>query len=532
MGTRIVSRIFIGVMVACIVLSGCTKEVDTGGVQRLVVAVTSEADTLDPHKTISGSCNFVMREIYDPLVTKDNEGRFQPGLAESWVISDDGTTYRFTLRKDVKFTDGTQFDANAVKFTFDRLMDPETAAPAQGQVGPLESVTVIDEYTVEFKHKDPYAPFLQNLSGAYLSIICPTAVEEWGKDYGQHPVGTGPFILENWVPGSHILLVKNPDWVNIYPWSEHDGPVLIDELEIRTIKDEQTLLAAMETNEVHVAIPPRTEVSRLAKDDRFQIITDDNSATIGYLEINIKNPPMDELAVRKAVGYAINRKEIITASYYDLAKEATVPLPTGLQGYSDEIGQTYGFTHDPGKAKELLADAGFQDSDGDGIVERDGKPFEVLYLTWEDPIARKIAEVVQAQMKAVGIKVNIETYDWATLVNKQPEAKWHFEYMSWGWQDPVVISMMFKDYKDMGIYDIEEELPELFEVVYKIGVTPHPEQRVKYIHQALEMELENAIFVPLMSPYYVSCISSKVEGFKFGPFGRWSYVDCSFKTQK
>lgn len=87
MGTRIVSRIFIGVMVACIVLSGCTKEVDTGGVQRLVVAVTSEADTLDPHKTISGSCNFVMREIYDPLVTKDNEGRFQPGLAESWVLS-------------------------------------------------------------------------------------------------------------------------------------------------------------------------------------------------------------------------------------------------------------------------------------------------------------------------------------------------------------------------------------------------------------------------------------------------------------
>lgn len=518
----LVSALLAGVLAACSPKEPAEPSEPT--VKTITLGVTSEAETLDPHKTLSGSCFQVFRHIYDGLVQIDVDASMKPGLAESWTISEDSLVYTFKLRKDVQFTDGTKFDAHAVKFTFDRLLDPATAAPAKEQCGSLKEVKVVDDYTVEFILEEPYAPLLHQLGSYYLGIISPAAVEKWGADYGQHPVGTGPFMLKEWVPGSHILLEPNPNYVNTIPYSNKKGPATVN-LCFKTIKDEQTMIAALESNTIQVCTPPLAEVERLSKDPKFQILQAPKSTGIWYIEFNLKKPPVDDIRVRQAIGYATNRSEFITAAFQGQGYEYSVALPNGLFGYDDSIGQQYGFTYNPEKAKQLLAEAGWVDTDGDGIVEKDGQPFKTLMLAWDNPVCGKIVQIIQAQMKAIGIDVEIQTFDWATFVSKQTEGNWAFEAMNWGWSEPALISMMFADYKAMGFFDAEVDFPDVWEQVKMINSVGDPDERIQYIHEALKLELQHAIFVPIGGQASISALRAEVKDVLIGPFNYFSYVD-------
>jgi len=497
----------------------------------LIIGRASEGDTLDPHRTLAGASHAVFSQILDTLVIVDTDLTFKPGLAKEWEISEDGLVYTFFLREDVKFHDGTPFNADAVKFTFDRIMDETEVAPAKDQLGPIVSVDVVDEYTIRFTHSEPFAPFMYNLSVAYLGIISPAAVEEWGEDFGQHPVGTGPFVFEEWIPGDHITLVRNPDYVQLYPYAENPGAPYVERLIFKTIQEEQTLVAALETGEINLVTPPASEVQRLQDSPEFEVLFTEGGTSFYYLEFTWKNWPFDDIKVRKAAAYALNRSDFVTAAWEGMCTEIKTPLPPGIMGFSEEAGEEFGYEHDLQKAKDLLAEAGWVDTNGDGIVEKDGEDFSIVHYTWEDPRLQKAAQLLQNQLGKIGIDVKIESMEIGTLFAKQPEQKYQSLIMGWGWAEPTLLTMMFADWRNMGIYDVDVDNPPLAELLHKADTTPQIEKRLSYIEQAQEIMLKDALTIPICSPKSYVAFPSTVQGFKFGPYGRWFYGDAWIKTE-
>ena len=224
---------------------------------RIVVGRTGDADSLDPHHTIASLSWQVFTNIFDPLVSWDANLHVEGILAREWEISDDGLEYTFSLREGIAFHDGTEFNADAVKFTFDRILDPQTGAPAAAWITSLESTEVVDPLTVRMRLKEPFAPFLGNLCTGYFGIVSPAAVEKYGDEFGKNPVGTGPWKFKGWRTGEEIVLERNPDYKHFHSYVENKGAPLVSELVFRNIPDEQTQIAAFETGEINVlAVPP------------------------------------------------------------------------------------------------------------------------------------------------------------------------------------------------------------------------------------------------------------------------------------
>ena len=188
---------------------------------KIMYAARQDIDTLDPHITNRAATRKILIQFTDTLtVINPKDGKVLPGLAESWEVARDGKSYTFKLRKNVKFHDGTPFDAAAVKFTFDRIQEP-LGAPgvARAFLGPYDGADVVDAHTVRVRLKQPYAPFLRMVGLSPLAPLSPTAVQKMGQDFSRKPVGTGPFMVKEWVPKSHVTLVRNPD----YAWPPGDG---------------------------------------------------------------------------------------------------------------------------------------------------------------------------------------------------------------------------------------------------------------------------------------------------------------------
>jgi peptide/nickel transport system substrate-binding protein len=240
----------------------------------LIYGLTLTPSGIDPHVHASSELGIPLTSVYDTLVWQDLGGEFVPGLAKSWEVSDDGLTYTFHLRDDVVFHDGTPFNAQAVKFNFDRIADPATKSQkAVFMLGPYESTEIVDDYTVKVHFKEPYAPFLDSASQVYLGMASPTAVEKWGADYQLHQVGTGPFIMKAYIPKDHLTLVCNPD----YNWApsifNHQGPAYLEEIEFRFFVEPATRALALEGGEADVMgeIPPH-DAERLADNPAFTLL--------------------------------------------------------------------------------------------------------------------------------------------------------------------------------------------------------------------------------------------------------------------
>src|SRR3990172_10744492 len=205
---------------------------------KLVLGFQYEPVTLDPQVTGQANAIRVLVNIVDGLVYVDQEGNIKPMLAERWRISPNGKIYTFFLRKGVKFHDGTPFNAQAVKFTLDRVLDPATASQgARIAIGPYEKSEVIDDYTVRITLKEAFAPFLLNLGPGSLSPVSPEAVRRLGRDFGRAPVGTGAFMVKEWRAKDHIVLVRNPNWT----WGPlpNKGPAYLEEITIKFIPEDQ-----------------------------------------------------------------------------------------------------------------------------------------------------------------------------------------------------------------------------------------------------------------------------------------------------
>jgi peptide/nickel transport system substrate-binding protein len=376
----------------------------------LVVGQIAEPKSMDPHAVTAVNDFRILVNLYDGLVRyKSGTLEVEPALAESWDISEDGRTYTFKLREDVSFHDGTPFNAEAVKFNFDRMLKEDHPHHDTGPF-PLafffeavEATEVVDEHTVRFRLSEPYAPFLSNLAYPTGLLVSPAAVEEHEADYGRNPSGTGPFVFRVWESGRQVAIERNDDY-----W---DGAPPLRGVVFRPITDPNARVSEMLSGgiDLMVEVPP-TNVQTFAEDPNFKMHKQ-VGPHLWFLILNTREEPFDDQRMRQAVNYAIGPTPAAFAWAYN---EKLEPYP-----------------HDPEKARALIEEAGY----GDGT--------EVTFFVTEggsgmlDPVAMGTA--IQANLAEVGIDAKIETYEWNTflgLVNPGLEGKADMAEMSWMTNDP------------------------------------------------------------------------------------------------
>ncbi|HUG13503.1 MAG TPA: ABC transporter substrate-binding protein, partial [Thermomicrobiales bacterium] len=270
----------------------------TGGV--LNVALNSDLTTMDPHRSTAAVDRQVYQLIYDKLVDIDETLTIVPELASEWAISDDGMEYTFTLVEGVTFHDGEAFNAEAVKFNFDRMLDEETASPRRSEIAQITEVVVEDEHTVRLVLSQPFSPLLATLSDRAGMMVSPKAIEELGEDLARQPVGTGAFTFVEWMTSDHLTVERYDGW-----WQE--GLPHLDQVIYRPIVDANVKLTALRTGDVDIidTVSAR-DVAGLRDDDTLEM---SEIASLGFTYITLNNqiPPFDNIALRQAVAWTIDR---------------------------------------------------------------------------------------------------------------------------------------------------------------------------------------------------------------------------------
>lgn len=496
----------------------------------LVHVRSADSDTLDPQRTVAGSSWFVFSNIFDSLVGKNMDLEFEPVIAETYEISDDGLTYTFAIRDGLSFHDGTPVNAEAVKFTFDRATNPDAPAQALSFISAYQSSELVDEKTIAMTLSEPSAPFMSNIAVEYFGILSQAAVEEQGDAFGKNPVGSGPWIFEEWLEGEQITLKPNPDYVNVRSYVENKTAPLADELIFKVIPEGSTQIAAMETGEANHIIMPKAEVRNFEDNDDFNLFFAEGGTNIVYIEFATEAqeewgepvflPPFDDVNVRQAVAYAVNAEEIVESVLEGLADRNFGFMPTGLFAYDPAIDE-FGYAYDPDRASELLDAAGWTMS-GD-VREKDGESLEVTMWTYADPTMERVVQVLQSQLGEVGIKINLEILEIGTLIARLPENAHNLDLIGVGWPEADILYIMADFGWGLGNYNPTDYM----ELISEARKTSDLDERKRLYFDAQKLALEDVMGVPIWTDLAVIMTSNTVKGFKLGPDAdTMVWVDC------
>ncbi len=498
-----------------------TQPSQAGG--KLVYGLTLSPSGIDPHVNASAELGIPLSSVYDTLVYRvadstANAGKqFVPGLAESWEVSDDGLTYTFYLRHDVIFHDGTPFNAEAVRANIERIVDPDTQSQkAAFLLGPFDSVEVIDEYTVAIHLSAPYAPLLDGLAQVYLGIASPAALAQWGPDYQFHQVGTGPFKFVEYVPNDHLTLVRNDD----YNWGptiyDHSGPAYLDEIEFRFFSDSAGRALALEAGDADVMgeLPP-LDAARLRQDSRFVIIPIAiPGQPLGFV-LNVQHPPLDDVHVRQALLFATDRTAIVQAIFGGESPPATGPLTAVTFGYDPSLAERY--SYNPDEAARLLEEAGWTDSDGDGIREQNGRPLtlDAALMTWGS--VPEVAQLLQAQWAQVGVELHTETLTYPAALEAAREGNYHIIPQNFSSSDPDLLWVYY--HSDVPFNWSKVSDATLDDLLDRGRSITDPAQRAELYIQAQRRIMELALLVPIRDPVNLNATGARVQGLRFDAHG-------------
>lgn len=368
----------------------------------VTVAVPYSFDSLDPYNTNSTISQAVGKGWYEGLFEFNKKLEIKPLLATSYQVSEDGLVYTFTLRQGVTFQDGTDFNADAVKYNFDRVLDRHNGLARFNQFKEIDHIDVVDAHTVKITLKTPFSAFINNLAHPSAMIISPTALKKYGKDINLHPVGTGPFIFDAWHPGQTVSMKKYNDY-----WNKEDL-AKVDSITFRVVTDNNTRAAVMQTGEAQFIYPvPFEQVSVLQKNSHIDIIAEP-SIIARYISMNNLVKPFDNPKVRQAINYAINKEALNKVAFNGYADVADSVVPE-MVAYSHKMKP---WPYDPKKAKALLKEAGYPNGFS-----------STLWSAYNDGTSVKAIQFIQQQLRQVGIKVQVEALESGQRVQRVSAVK-------------------------------------------------------------------------------------------------------------
>lgn len=476
----------------------------------LTYAATSDVVGLSPILTNDSASSRVLDQIYETLFVRDQKtNEIKPNLALSYENPDE-KTWVIHLRKGVKFHDGTDFNAEAVKFTFERIMDPKVAAPRASLLSTVESIEVKDDYTVVIRTKEPDGVFLAKLTHSNSAIVSPTAVRKYG-DLMQNPVGTGPFKLKEIVSGDHVTIERFDDY-----WG---GPAKLDEVVFRVIPEAATRVAMLETGEVDFidSIPPE-QLPRLQFNPDIKVKKVPGSP-VRYLGFNFKKDPWKNLLVRQAVAHAVNEEDIV-ATMDGLGILSAGIIGPQVFGYKPEI-EKVGYPYDPAKAKKLLAEAGFPDG------------FDtVLWTTNASEQYMRDAQILQAQLKKVGIRAEIKVLEWGAYLAATRKGETEMFLLGWSNLTQDGSELIYPNLYSGNAGSSNRSFysnPEADKLILQSRRTTDQAKRLEILHKANEFLVKDVAWVPLWHQVNVIAMRSNVENLEMTATGDWNLYPVDIK---
>ncbi|WP_394121954.1 ABC transporter substrate-binding protein [Planococcus donghaensis] len=504
-----------------------SSDAESSGAQdTLIFARGGDAVSLDPSEVTDNESENVAQSILETLTTfAEGETVVEPMLATEWTESEDGLTYTFTLHEGVKFHDGTAFNADAVAFNFTRWMNgggdkfPMYGTVFGGYQGDeahnIASVTAVDESTVEINLNNPQPTLLKDLALTPLSISSPAAIEESGDDYRSNPVGTGPFIFQEWQPNERIVLEKNEDY-------RVDGLPKLEQVIFRTIPDNSSRLNALLSGEVDLITGLDSEsYSQVEEDPELELFSRP-PLNLGYLGMTLTHEPFGDPLVRQALSHAVNKEAMVEAFFGEGAIAAKNVIPPAVEGYNDDIEP---YAYDPERAKELLAEAGLPDG---FEMELYAMPVSRPYM----PDGAKVAEYLQSNFAAIGVEAEIVTFEWATYIEKAINGEADTFLLGWtgmnGDADNFIYTLLHGD--NVGSTNSTQyDNPELNAILDEARTITDQEARNELYREAQVILHEDPPIIPLVHTSPSLAGKENITGFDPHPTGRVITTEIEFE---
>ncbi|MDA3132967.1 glutathione ABC transporter substrate-binding protein GsiB [Atlantibacter subterranea] len=483
----------------------------------VTVAVASNFTTLDPYDANDTLSQQVAKSFYQGLFGLDKEMKVKNVLAESYTVSDDGLVYTVKLRQGVKFQDGTDFNAAAVKVNLDRASNPDNKLKRYNLYKNIASTEAVDPATVKITLKQPFSAFINILAHPATAMISPAALEKYGKEIGFHPVGTGPYALETWNQTDFVKVKKNASY-----WEQ--GLPKLDTITWRPVVDNNTRAAMLQTGEAQFAFPiPYEQAAVLQKNDKLDLVTTP-SIMQRYISMNVTQKPFDNPKVREAINYAINRDALVKVAFAGFATPATGVVPPAI-AFAEPF---KAWPYDPAKARELLKEAGYPNG------------FETtLWSSHNHSTAQKVLQFTQQQLAQVGVKVKLTAMDAgqraAEVEGKgQKESGVRMFYTGWS------ASTGEADWALSPLFASQNWPPTLFNTAFYSNPqvdndltealkTTDNAQKASLYKNAQEIIWKESPWVPLVVEKLVSAHSKSLSGFYMMPDTGFSFEEADIK---
>ena len=486
----------------------------------LIVAFEADPESLDPHNTTALIASRTLSLMHDNLVNRGYDGTIQPGLADTWEISPDGLTYTFHLKQGVTFHSGKAFTAADVKYTFERWLGNESS-PTAYTIEAVSTIETPDDVTVVFTLSQPYNIFLDQLAGGWSVILNQESVDQAGDQYGVSVVdGTGPFKFVSWSRNQNIVLERHDAYAWGGPIFQNQGAAYLDGIEIRIIPEDATRIAEFQSGNVHIVMDvPAQDVERLTDGDGVTVVQYPQLQTT-YMGMNGGKAPTNDIAVRRAINYAINRDEIAVGAYFGLATPAYTFLHPDTPYYwtgADAVKPSF----DPDQAAQILEEGGWT-AGGDGVREKDGAKLTVPFWVINSSETVLMAQILEQQLAQVGIQLDTVQYE---------QTAW-FEAARSGDQVAYTIGVFYENADNLYFNFYSGQMPAPNRFSYNVPEVdawledsrsnPDLEAVAQDYYNVQQRIIEDAVCAPLLHTLGTVGVATDVQGLQVHS-SRWLY---------
>jgi len=387
--------------------------------------LNANPSTLDPALIVDVTCGSISAKLFNGLVRLDENLNIIPDLANKWSISKDGLTYTFFLKHGITFSNNRELKASDIKYSFKRILDPKTRSPntwvlekiagardfMEGKNDDVAGLKLVSDHILEVRLGKPFSPFLYLLTMTAAYVVPEEEVKMWGPDFSSHPVGTGPFILKEWLQNRELRLVKRDDYFG--------QKIKVKGIVYRIIPEDLTVMTEFELGNLDIMAIPASAFAKYRDDTKWKnLITAVKGLNTYYLGMNCSRPPFDNRDLRRAMNLAIDRKKLLMAYYEERGRLAAGPVPDILRKW--DAPESYGY--DPGKAEKIVREGGFT---GATVY---------LYITSDQQEVVDMAEFIQAYMKKIGLDVKIRQLEWSAYKEAVNKGEADMFWLSW-WAD-------------------------------------------------------------------------------------------------
>lgn len=481
----------------------------------LVTASIGEPSNLIPFFASDSASAEISRLIFNGLLKYDKNLNLTGDLAETYEIKDGGLKILFHLRKNARWQDGRPFTASDVEFTLKKLKDPDLPTPYGADFEKVSGLKILDDYTLEVSYKEPFAPALASWTMGIVPKHLLLNENLMTAAFARHPVGTGPFVLKKWESGERLELVPNRDYF--------EGAPFLGRVVYRIIPDQATMFLELEMENVdEMALTPLQYRKQTGNHFFETHYVKFRTPSFGYtyLGYNLTSPLFADKRVRQALGLAINKQEIVDVTLLGMGRVATGPFLPDSWAYNPAVKPA---RFDPAAAQKLLAEAGWSDHDGDGILDKDGRKFAFTVITNQGSRERKMAcEMIQKRLRDIGIKLNIQVIEWSAFLRDFVDRK-KFDAVLLGWQlspEPDIYDIFHSSKTKAGEFNFisyhNEEVDRLLEEGRR---TFDQNERARVYHRLHEILSEEEPYTFLSVPDALILLHKRFRGVKLAAAG-------------